>query len=69
MRRDVLWDAAVIGFGNTSCDTGQRVGVTSERNGITDRIFVARRFEESDYRLGNGSLAGFIETIFWTNFV
>src|SRR5262245_54106075 len=46
--RDIGWDSAVVGLRDSASDASERVGITTERDGIANCVFVARRFEERD---------------------
>ena len=54
---------AELALGNAACDCSQRIAISTNRNGVSDRIFKACRFKECHHRLRYGVLTGFVELI------
>jgi len=56
-------DLPVVGLSDAARDAGQRVGISSQRDGFPDGVFKAGRFQEGDDCLRYGTLTAFVPTV------
>ena len=60
---------SVISFRDASRDCGEGIAVAAEGNCVADCVFKTVAFKERDDSFRYGFLTGFIEAVYWANFV